>query len=109
MEGYISTEVETKMMRDIVAKAMGLPDHGITVGGGRHGIGITLYYSDVLQHPTNGSWVMPCDEAVKNIPNNSQQFSLLTQREQDFLVGCLSNLHEITTDWYDFSDLPVTT
>lgn len=109
MTGYISNESEAKLLRDIVAKAMRLPQPGINVGGGTHvSNGETFYYMESFQHPTNGLWVMPADDIVMNIPNVPEQFSLLDQEEKDFLVLCLSNLQDITDDWYQF-DLPTLT
>lgn len=109
MKGYISSEVETKNLRDIVAKAMGLPEVGINVGGGRHEQpGVTLYYMNAFQHPHDERWVMPVDDKVENIPNTTAQYSLLDQSEKDLLIFCLSNLNEITDDWYQI-DLPTLT
>jgi hypothetical protein len=104
MQGIIATEAETKLLRDIIAKALGYPKRGVLIGSGNHTPeeeSVTLYYTDVLQHPSDvNRWALPVDSIVQNIVNDNVAFGLLIPSERDSLRLALQNVQELGSDWF---------
>lgn len=104
MQGIVTTEAETKSLRDIIAKALGYPKRGVPIGSGNHAPdeeSVTLYYTDVLQHPSDvNRWALPVDSVVQNIVNDRNAVALLTAEEQTLLSNLLKNVQEIGSDWF---------
>lgn len=71
MSYYVGTKAACEALRDVDAKAHGLPRKGVHVGGGRHvamtddprSPGWTLHVAEPREHPrTKGTWAYPVED-----------------------------------------------
>lgn len=95
MRAFICDRSRAERLRDLIAKAAGLPVDGTPVPGGVHAPGKTLYYVDVVRHPSGDPWACPVDAHVEELAASS----LIMPAEQEEILTACADAVELGPSW----------